>query len=155
MCAEISENKGKNNKNSLRKDLLGAVLSRLVVVDNVVSSCVVGPDGEVVRSEGSMNKEELRSYGAMCATMFAAAKETSEGSDSKGIEINITDNDPAGEIYIRGLERDYILVARTKEGKNQDEIQKEMQKIAEFLTEDKKWMKDQLISSLKKKYKQK
>ncbi len=150
MCAESNKKEGKKKR---REVSLKSPLSRLLEVDNVIFTCVVDPNGEIVGSEGKIDNKKLRSYGAMCATMFAAAKEASEGSDSKGLEITITDNDPAGEIYIRGLERDYILVTRTTEDKNQAEIQKAMQDVANLLTENKAWMRDQLISTLKQKYK--
>lgn len=150
MSAETTEKRGQGKR---RKDILDSSLIRLVELDNVIFTCVVDPEGEIIGSKGDIDGNKLRSYGPMCATMFAAAKETSERSDSKGLEITISDNDPAGQIYILGLDRDYILVARLEEGRDHEEIQRNIQDVGEFLTNNKRWMKHQLISTLKRKYK--
>ncbi len=150
MSAETIENKSQGKR---RKNPLVTPLSLLLEIENVMFTFVVDSKGEIIGSKGNIGKNKLRNYGSMCATMFTSAKEANERSDGEGMEITISDNDPVGEIYIRGLERDYILVVRTRKGKNYDEIQREIQKVAKFLTDNKGWMRNQLISTLKQKYK--
>ncbi len=131
-------------------DPLESSLSRMIDVDNVIFTLVVDSSGEVVDSKGGLDKAKLRTYGAMCATMFGAAQKANEE-----IEIQKPDtlvlNDPAGKKYIKGLGRSYILVARTKRADNYDEILETIHKEGKYLA--KEWMRDQLITSLKDKYK--
>lgn len=145
MSAEVNQTEGKNEE-----DPLEASLSRMIDVDNVIFTLVVDSSGEVVGSKGGLDKAKLRTYGAMCATMFGAGKKANEEIEIQNPDTVVL-NDPAGKNYIKGLGRSYILVARTKKADNYDEIMNEIHREGRFLA--KEWMRDQLITSLKDKYK--
>ncbi len=129
---------------------LKSSLSRMIDVDNVIFTLVIDSSGEVVDSKGGLDQAKLRTYGAMCATMFGAGRKANEEIDLDKPDTVVL-NDPAGKNYIKGIGRSYILVARTKKADNYDEILREVHREGKFLA--KEWMRDQVIKSLRDKYK--
>ncbi len=140
----------KTNGTDNIQDILKSSLARLQNVDNVLFTCVVDARGEVVDSYGGLEESKLRAYAAMCATIFGANRKANDELNIDPPSIIIS-NDSAGKNYIKGLGRSYILVARTKRGNNYDEIEKTVEKEGNLLTQ--KWLRNYLMTSLKKKYK--
>lgn len=94
---------------------------------NVEISCLVETNGDVLASVGQSDTLKLETFGIMSATIFGAAKTSSEQlNKNKPEQINIRSSD--GCTLIFNFLKKYLLVVRADDNFDKDCIKEEFGK---------------------------
>jgi len=107
-------------------------IKKLGALEDIDISLLVRKNGEIVASAGHDVFISLETFGIMSATIFGAANTANEHLDKeKPKKIIIRSKD--GDIIIEAVDKDFILVIRSKRTKEIKKIIKNMDKAIKHL----------------------
>ncbi len=102
-------------------------IKKLGSLNDIDIGIIVKKNGDIIASAGEDVFVPLETLGIMSATIFGAANTANEHLDKeKPNRIVIRSND--GDTVIKGIDKDYILVIRSKKTRNFKKLLKKMDK---------------------------